>query len=334
MSNIENYKVMHCEKLKQTILGLAVGDAIGVPAEFTTRRIAKKMNIQGMTGGGAHNVCSGTWSDDTSMTLCLLDALNKTKWICSDDTAIYTMDNFVSWYKSNKFTATGAVFDVGNTCRAAIRRYLKSKNINTCGETRRHSQGNGALMRIAPLAFCSNFKASTVLLISRLTHNNPVCGIASILYVTYLEKLLQGFDKKEAYDDVFNECTIETYGTTLKLGDEAYVFNRLLLKDFANLSEDNINSSGYVIDTLEAAIWCFLNTDNYKDCVLKAVSLGDDTDTVAAVAGSLAGAYYGIEDNTGASTGADIGKCKGIPLSWINELQGLDVIENILQLVR
>lgn len=288
------------------MLGLVIGDALGVPAEFMHREVLKKKPITGMVSGGVWRQPAGTWSDDTAMALATIDALNRVNW--KEDEQLYDliMQNFVDWYLRGKFAANHNRYDIGNTCESAINRYMQYKDPETCGMGE-GKHGNGSLMRILPAMFLSD---DAVLNIGRLTHNNKVCDTAIIAYVHYARELANGKDKKEALTvllDVLRDC--EEYES---------VINRL----FKGTTEDRILSTGYVVDTLEAAVWCFLNTDNYKDCVLKAVNLGEDTDTVAAVAGGLAGIYYGMyTDNIK----------RGIPEEFVKSIRDIETFNDILR---
>lgn len=301
---------MDKDKLYDAVLGLAIADAIGVPAEFKSRNELKKKPITDMIGGGLWEQPEGTWSDDTAMTLATIDALNINNWEYSEKLLHDIMKNFVNWYHNGELAANKHRFDIGNTCLKAISNYENSNDVYNCGVKGRDC-GNGALMRILPAAFIeSETKLSVVVTkISSLTHNNDVCNTASIIYIAFLKLLIKHQDKNLAFRELTKKITSSTTPKELL---------RLSDKRFSKLNEDDIKSTGYVVDTLEAAIWCFLNTDNYKDCILKAVNLGDDTDTVAAVAGGLAGVYYGINERD------------GIPEEWINRLRDLNTLKSIV----
>lgn len=305
MTNIDK------NKLYDGVLGLAIGDALGVPAEFMSREQLQYKPITDMLSGGAWNQPAGTWSDDTAMTLATIDALNKCNWEYSKLLCDIIMLNFELWYKTGKFAACGNRFDIGETCRKAIEHYIEYSNPENCG-LGKYNYGNGALMRILPVVF-SNKNPIPILQVSRLTHNNKVCDFASLIYTDLIKELLVDTEKEMAFEYVQDRFRGRR--------DISIEFSRLLNQNFSKLDEEEVKSSGYVIDTLEAAIWCFLNTNNYIDCVLTAVNLGDDTDTVAAVAGGLAGIYYGINENN------------GIPEKWINKLRDLKSLQKIVNAV-
>lgn len=292
------------ENLYNAILGLAIGDALGVPAEFMGRQSLRITPVNRMMSGGIWGQPAGTWSDDTAMTLATLDAIKENNFVVNDKTLNDIMNNFLKWYKYGKYAVANHRFDIGNTCRKAIDTYRNNEDINNCGCSDAKSCGNGALMRIIP---ASIFDDDTVLKISRLTHNNKTCDDCSLIYSKFLN-LLQVMNKEDAFEELIKYVNKNT--NTLDL-------YRLKLKSFKDLDEIDIKSSGYAVHTLEAAIWCFLNTKSYRDCVLKAVNLGEDTDTVAAVAGGLAGIYYGIND------------IDGIPSEWIMQLRDKHSLDKI-----
>lgn len=291
------------ENLYNALLGSAIGDALGVPAEFESRDHLRKHPITDMVGGGIWNQPAGTWSDDTAMSLATMDALLKNDLVVNDKTLHDIMDNFVKWYEDDEYAVNRDRFDIGSTCRIAIVEYMENKDVYNCGCQSRHACGNGALMRIIPATI---FDEDAILNISRLTHNNDTCDQCSLIYAKFLN-LLQTMDKFEAFNKL----------TRYNLDVENYSLCRLKHESFLNLKEKDIESSGYVVHTLEAAIWCFMNTNSYSECVLKAVNLGDDTDTVAAVAGGLAGLYYGINETD------------GIPQKWINQLRDKETFDGI-----
>lgn len=300
---------MDKRRLYDGVIGLAVGDALGVPAEFMGRSQLNRRPVTDMVGGGVWCQPAGTWSDDTSMMLATIDALNKHEWDVTDNCLADIMNNFVRWYFHGDYAACGNRFDIGNTCEKAIsdwhKHTLREDGFKFTG-VQGTACGNGALMRILPCVFLPN---ETAVKISRLTHDNKVCSASSILYLELLRYIIyEELDKVDALIKLKEEHQDKAHYAPL-------LFMRMPADKFINMESNNIRSSGYVIDTLEAAVWCFMTTDNYKDCVLKAVNLGDDTDTVAAVAGGLAGIYYGADS---------------IPKEWINKLRDIDKLKKIV----
>lgn len=284
-------------KFFNAMIGLIVGDALGVPYEFKTRDTFKAVD---MIGYGTHYQPPGTWSDDSSLTLCTVESLAR----CGKVDLADTMNTFADWYMFGHMTPHGKVFDIGGTTRNAIINYLNGIPAHLCGGTSNRDNGNGSLMRILPFAFTmSSFNdAGNIVDVSALTHAHYISYNACFLYCSIARGLLCGVEK----NGILN--------VLIKNPAEA-PFNRLKL--LGVLSRDEIKSTGYVVDTLEAALWCFLKTDSYKECVLMAVNLGGDTDTIAAVAGGLAGIYYGI------------GGTDGIPEKWIAQIAKLDEIKEL-----
>ena len=283
--------------IESAIYGLAIGDAVGVPYEFSIReRIVPPCTD--MVGFGTYGKPAGTWSDDTSMTLATMDGLCETRG--NDYAAI--MKKFVLWLYHGKYSVDGT-FDVGRTCLQAIDNFNKGISPVECGGKGEFDNGNGSLMRILPACLFSLAKdgggnKNFIDDISSLTHGHIIGKTACRIYTYIIKAILQKTDKQAIFP--------------LKENYDQTVFARLATKEFYSVPVNEIKSSGYVVDTLEAAIWCFYNTLSYKNCVLKAVNLGGDTDTIAAIAGGLAGLYYGKEN---------------IPEKWIETLRGKELID-------
>ena len=300
------------------IMGLCVADALGVPVEFKTRAALACNPVVGMRGYGTYNQPAGTWSDDTSMTLCLADSL------CRGLDYNDIMRNFLKWFQRGEFTPFGVAFDIGNTTMQALMRYEQGIAPEECGGNTEHDNGNGSLMRILPLLFHlqsiygSEFYQQDEVFalihrVSALTHAHKRSQIACVIYIAVAGMPLRDMNLREAVNLGIGK-SMEYYRKQEDFVEELTVYSRLEDKDFAKLPTESIRSSGYVVDTLEAAIWCLQNTGNYKDCVLKAVNLGSDTDTVAAVAGGLAGLKYGYE---------------GIPQDWLGAIVKREYVENL-----
>ena len=230
----------------------------------------------GMVGYGTYNQPAGTWSDDTSMTIATCESMLWNGKIDTDD----MLGNFRRWMLDGAFTPFGYAFDKGNTTQQAIR--------SGKGLTDEWSKGNGSLMRIAPLA-ATDCTDDEVRAVSAITHATDLCCDLCVSFVHMLRDVHSAPERAKSI-----------------VAEQVAVGGR---------ERAGIGSSGYVLDTYEAAAWCFLTTDSYRECVLKAVNLGEDTDTTACVAGALAGAVYGFD---------------AIPREWVNELQALDQIEDSL----
>lgn len=295
------------------IMGLVVGDSLGVPVEFRSRKELHDNPVTDMREYGTHMQPKGTWSDDSSMALANLASLHKGYDL--NDIA----EQFSKWNKEEAYNPLGEVFDIGMTCSEAISNYDKTKNPKTCGLTEENSNGNGSLMRILPMCIymaekgkrvCTSEDESIQVIhdVSAITHAHLRSKMACGLYYycvkaiinhrndySLIECLKKGFDEGFSY-----------YRHDFENFSEMNHYKRLMdLDELKNTVEDDIASSGYVVASLEASIWCLINTDTYKECVIKAVNLGDDTDTVAAIAGGLAGLFYGYDS---------------IPEEWKNDI--------------
>jgi len=300
--------------IKSVLLGVAVGDALGVPVEFLSRQVIRKNPVTEMIGYGTHNLPAGTFSDDSSLTFCLTEAI-------TSDFDLYAIGGmFVEWRYNNYWTPRGHVFDIGGATQQAIDRLANGVRPDLAGGMEASSNGNGSLMRIAPLLFYLLDKPiheryEITKQVSSITHGHIRSVVACFYYLEFALQLLAQKDKFEIYQDL--QTTITDHLTSLSIKQaEVALFDRLLKQNIHELGEENIYSSGYVLHTLEASIWCLLTTENYKDAVLKAVNLGEDTDTTGAVTGGLAGLLYGLE---------------GIPNNWINQIARHGDIENLAE---
>ena len=294
------------------IMGLVVGDALGCPVQFMNREeIRERGLVAGMEGYGTYNMPEGTWTDDSSMALATMDSIIKTRGIDPED----IMKRFVSWEFEGEYTPFGQAFDQGITCSNAIWKFRDTGNYRTCGRTGEHANGNGALMRILPvcLYYIEREKPDEeavqgIHVTSGLTHNHLRSKMACGLYYFLAKEIIKGTAEyhnglRRVEQGRLKTCLqrgidagLKYYGQDKENLQEMTHFGRLFdLGSFSKTPEDEILSTGYVIDSLEAAIWCLLTTESLKECLLKAVNLGDDTDTVAAIAGGLAGLYYGYD---------------------------------------
>nr|WP_230379973.1 ADP-ribosylglycohydrolase family protein [Kaistella gelatinilytica] len=302
------------ENIKSALFGVAVGDALGVPVEFKSREIISRNPVKDMIGFGTYNLPPGTFSDDSSLTFCLAEALTQ-----EFDLKVIGQ-NFVKWVQENYWTARGNVFDIGIATREAINRLAKNERPDLAGGSEVSSNGNGSLMRILPLLFYIIDKPvderyQITKQVSSITHGHIRSVIACFYYLEFARQLISQIDKFEIYKNLQRE--IPEFLTSISINQkEISFFDRLLSEDIFELPEENILSTGYVIHTLEASIWCLLTTKNYKDATLKAVNLGEDTDTTAGVTGGLAGLLYGFQN---------------IPENWIQQLARKEDIENLAE---
>ncbi len=309
-----NKGVDYSEKIKSALLGVAVGDALGVPVEFKSRESISKNPVTEMIGYGTYNLPAGTWSDDSSLTFCLAEALTQ-----KFDLNVIGQ-NFVKWAYENFWTPHGYVFDIGIATQQAISRLARGEKPELAGGFDETDNGNGSLMRILPLLFYLlekpiNERYNIIKKVSSITHGHIRSVISCFYYIEFAKQCLDSKNKFEIYRNLQTE--ISNLLTSLSINPkEISKFDRLLKGNIAELDEDEIQSSGYVLHTLEASIWCLLKTNNYKDAVLKAVNLGNDTDTTGAVTGGLAGLLYGLDD---------------IPKKWLQQIARYNDIENLAE---
>jgi len=303
------------ERIKSILYSFVVGDALGVPVEFRSRDYLKSNPVTEMIGFGSHKVSKGVWSDDTSMTLATIHSIIQRQAINYNDIA----NKFCSWYFDSKYTATNCVFDIGNTTRKALKSYKRDKGDATkCGGYAITNNGNGSLMRILPIAlYCyynliedNNKILEYVQNTSSITHAHDISIMGCYIYVQYVINLLKGKNKNDSY------TIIQNLDYSMFKEETQKEYKRILNYDIFNLKRDDIKSSGYVVSTLEASIWCLLTNDNLKDTVLTAVNLGNDTDTVGAITGSLAGIIYNYND---------------IPYSWIEKLENKKLLDDLIE---
>ncbi|MFN6526969.1 ADP-ribosylglycohydrolase family protein [Nostoc sp. ChiSLP03a] len=284
------------------LMGLCVGDALGVPVEFTSRAERVKSPVTTMLGYGTWNQPPGTWSDDSSLSFCLAECL------CRGYSLDAIANSFWRWYKEAYWTPRGDVFDIGQTTHTAIMRLKQGVVPHQAGGKVENSNGNGSLMRILPMAYCHRSLTLGELLarvhdVSAITHAHARSQMACGIYISIAVALLEGADLQTAYLQGLQD--IQTIYSVREFLLEKPHFGRIFSGEIAKIPVEEINSGGYVIDTLESSLWCLLNSSSYSEAVLKAVNLGGDTDTTAAVTGGLAGIYYGVEN---------------IPKQWMNQI--------------
>lgn len=266
------------DRYRGCLLGLAVGDAVGTTLEFKPRGTFEP--ISDMLGGGPFRLAPGQWTDDTSMALCLADSLVERSGFDADD----QMRRYCRWQDEGYMSSTGRCFDIGTTTRQALDRYRATGN-PYAGPTDPHSAGNGCIMRLAPVAIyfhgdpaaTENHAAQS----ARTTHGAETCLDASRFFAGVLHRALDGRTKEEILAggaERFSGCAeIEA------LAGGAY----------RRRDAEGVRGTGYVVDSLRAALWCFARTRTFAEAVLLAANLGDDADTTAAVCGQVAGAHYG-----------------------------------------
>ncbi|BAV05614.1 ADP-ribosylglycohydrolase [Filimonas lacunae] len=277
---------------RDILLGVATGDALGVPVEFLSRNVIARSPVTDMRGYGTHNQPAGTWSDDSSLTFCLAEML------CNGYDLQELANRFVNWKEYAYWTPHGFVFDIGIATAEAITMLGKGGDPLLAGGIDEGSNGNGSLMRILPLLLYVKDKPmaerfACVQQVSSLTHAHIRSVLACFVYIEFARQLMQGMNKSAALLAVREEVMEFVVASNIGNPHEMQWLNSYWL--CIGWPEKDISASGYVVKTLQAALWCLFNTNNYKDAVLKAVNLGDDTDTVGAILGGLAGLLYGWE---------------------------------------
>ena len=307
------------------IMGVVVGDALGCPVQFESREEVARHPVTGMRGYGTFNLPEGSWTDDSSLTIALLESIRRVGEIDLDD----IMGNFMKWLYDGEFTPYGESYDIGRGTMQAINRYSKNRKAKKCGGDEEWNNGNGSLMRIMPACiYCTVMESSgmysdrdaidAIHSVGGLTHahirSNIACGLYFFMakYILFregslqesiLEGLTQGFAFYESY---------------LADKENLHYYDRLKdLETFKSLPAEKIKSTGYVVDALEAAVWSLITTDSFDQALLKAVNLGDDTDTVGAIAGGLAGLYYGYDS---------------IPEEWLSAIKRREWIEDMCRI--
>lgn len=301
------------------LLGVAVGDAVGVPFEFRSRDEMQQNPATEMIGHGTYNQPKGTWSDDSSLTFCLAESL-----INGYDLQDIS-EKFIKWVDEAYWTAHDELFDIGITTSIAISRLKQIVDEGNLDELKRQKHygddrdnGNGSLMRIIPLLFYIKGKPikeqfEIVWEVSALTHRHIRAAMSCMIYLKLSEKLLQGKEKQVAYSEMRGEIT-DLWSEIDFLEKERKHFEKVIQNDIRETKIEDLKSGGYVIEVLESSIWFFLNKDSYKETILSIINLGHDTDTSAAIAGGLAGIYYGQ---------------KGIPKEWVGSIAR---VEDIMEL--
>ena len=296
---------MSLDRYRGSILGLAVGDALGAPVEF--KHPGSFEPVTDMSPGGAFGLRPGQWTDDTSLALCLAESLVETNGFDLID----QLERYVRWYRDGHLSSTGECFDIGNTTKMALNDYEETKEPYS-GPTGPATAGNGSIMRLAPvpLAYAKDFGVAVERSgeSSKTTHG----ALEAVDSCRYLGGLIAasatGVDKTEFLSKRYSQKP--GYWTENPLCEKV---DAIANGSFKEKSPPEIKGSGYVIDCLEAALWAFYKTESFGDGCLLAVNLGDDADTTGAVYGQLAGAYYGAS---------------GIPVEWLRTLTLQPLVES------
>jgi len=306
-----NESNVKCRK-RGALMGLAVGDALGAAVEF--RSPGSFAEVTGYRGGGPHRLKPGQWTDDTSMALALADSIAQAGWDLNDQARRY-----VDWWQNGRYSVTGDCFDIGITTRGALSRFQYAGDARTSGDSSDNASGNGSIMRLAPvpIRFAALFPDKLDELTEKLvessvtTHASPLC-LSSCAYMgLVLCGLIHGVPREEILNRNWEPLTYlkKRYPLHPKVEEVAG-------GSFREKQPPQIEGSGFVVKSLEAALWAFHDARDFREAVLKAVNLGDDADTTGAVCGQFAGACWGES---------------GIPREWREGLAGREMIETAIE---
>jgi len=284
------------DRIKGFFIGLAVGDALGIPVEFYSRKKLSENPVTNMRSGGTYKMPAGTWSVDGSLTFCVAESLSQGFHL--QDIA----DKFVQFLYQDYWTARGEVFDVGVVVAQSIERIKKGTSLAKAGGNKEMDNGNGALNYTLPLGLYHHslpvsHRFTEIAQLSSLTNRHLRSILGAFIFSEMGLWLMRGghITPQKAYD-AMTQTINELIEEEENLAREARHYHRILHSNIADLPEGTIQSTAYVVHSLEACFWCLLKGNNFSDTVLKAVNLGEDTDTVGAMSGALAGLYYGYEN--------------------------------------
>ncbi len=280
------------KRFEGCLLGLACGDALGAAVEFQLP--GSFMPLTEMVGGGPFNLAAGQWTDDTAMALCLADSLIQ----CGGFDARDQMERYCRWRDEGLWSSTGVCFDIGYTTAAALRRFEQTGD-PYAGSTDPLTSGNGSLMRLAPIPmfYVEDLQKVAYYAVesSRTTHASREAVDACRLFAVMVALALRGEPK--------HVILLETYARYFESEDLAPAIAEIAQGSYLRKKETDLIANGYVVNTLQAALWSFWQAENFRQAVLLAANLGYDSDTTAAVCGQIAGAFYGVEK---------------IPRSWLS----------------
>ncbi|GAK56865.1 ADP-ribosylglycohydrolase [Candidatus Vecturithrix granuli] len=292
------------DRYKGALLGLAAADAVGTTVEF--KAPGTFTPLTDMVGGGPFHLQPGQWTDDTSMALCLAASLIE----CQGFDPLDQLSRYLRWYREGYLSSTGRCFDIGNTVRQALHRFEQT-HVPDCGSTDPYSAGNGSIMRLAPVPlFYAQHPAEAIEksgASSRTTHGAQNAVDACRYFGGLLVGAVNGVDKQQLLSEKYSP--VPGYWDRFPLAPDILA---VAMGSFTRKEPPHIKGSGYVVQSLEAALWAFSKSQNFQEGCLLAVNLGDDADTTGAVYGQLAGAFYGVD---------------AIPSAWLQKLTQRDLIE-------
>ena len=295
-------------RLLGCLLGAVVGDALGVPVEFESRAARDADPVTGVRGHGTYDQPPGTWSDDSSLLLATADSLTHRGYDPADMIA-----RFLTWLKGQAYTPHGEVFDIGVTTRRALARFAEGTPAAACGGRDEHDNGNGSLMRIAPLSLYVRRLAPAEVVrcsaeVSGLTHAHPRSQLCCAYFSLLLREVTAGQPLRVAMASA--SASLDPYVPD----SEREPLARILSGSILHAPAADVRGSGYVVHCLEASLWCAAREPSYERAVLAAINLGEDTDTTAAVTGALAGALHGL---------------RAVPEAWLRALASREYVEGV-----
>lgn len=316
----EILEIKPSEFVKDALLGAAVGDAFGVPYEFFTREVIQYLPVDGMIGMDTNpwfkgywtnRVPAGAWSDDTSMIVAGMESIIFKEEIDYED----IMKAYMDWWYKNGYTSIGSSFGLGQTVKKAFFNYKSGKDAINCGAKKMEDNGNGSLMRILPFSlYCivneldDNETYDIISKASSITHGHEISIMACYMYTIFLKEIIRTRNKNIAFTKMIYTDYSEFFSQ-----EAIDAFKKVIDPNF-NLKPEQINQSGYVVDTFESVMYSILNGEDYRDTIYKCVKLGYDTDTNACIAGSLAGIIYGSNN---------------IPKEWLNTVKKEHYLERV-----
>lgn len=282
-------------------LGMAIGDALGAAVEFKDPGTFEPVTTY--RGNGPHRLDPGEWTDDTSMALALADSILSAGWDLNDQA-----DRYLRWYRSGEYSVNGRCFDIGYATRAALQRYERSLDAASSGDSSSYSSGNGSIMRLAPVPIiAADMLPGNVARLAELavesslpTHASEECLSACRYFTLILAGLINGEDR-----DVVLAADWPPLVELGRIRPLHPAIAEVVEGSFRQRQPPEIEGSGYVVKSLEAALWAMHDAADFRTAVLRAVNLGDDADTTGAVCGQLAGAYWG-------QSGIDKDLCDGL----------------------
>jgi len=299
------------DRQRGCLLGLATGDALGAAVEFSIPGTFEP--VTGYRADGPFGLAPGEFTDDTSMALALADSIAEVGWDIDDQA-----ERYVKWWRTGAYSVNGRCFDIGNTTIAALQRFRETGDARTSGDPSGHASGNGSIMRLAPvpIRYMYMFPDGIGDLVEKAvesslpTHASPQCLSACVYMTVVLCGLIDGRPREEVLDPEWEPM----------LGArEIHAFHPDVAEvadgSFKRKQSPEIVGSGYVVKSLEAALWAFHDAEDFREAVLRAVNLGDDADTTGAICGQFAGAMWGES---------------GIPREWLEGLARRDMIEGAL----